>query len=129
MPIPRTVARFNRQYLNPMMLPLASRLPYMAVVRHRGRTSGREYETPILLFRSGDRVVIALTYGRDVDWVRNVRAGGGATVRHRGRELDLVAPEIRTDDTGVTQLPWPVRHFLPRVGVHDYLHLRQTHSD
>ena len=128
MPASKAMARFNRSYLNPVMRHLAVRLPLMGVVHHTGRTSGRAYETPILLFQSGNRVVIALTYGRDVDWVRNVQAANGATIRHRGRDLDVVAPEIRTDDTGGVRLPWLIRQFLPRVGVHDFLYLRQMRS-
>ena len=124
MPIPKAMTRFNRAYLNPVMRHLAVRLPFMGVVHHTGRTSGRAYETPVLIFRSGNRVVIALTYGRDVDWVRNVVAAGGGTIRSRGRDLAVVAPVIRTDDTGGVRLPWFVGPILPRLGVHDFLHLR-----
>ena len=31
-----------------------------------------------MAFRDGPTVTIALTYGPDVDWLRNVRAAGGA---------------------------------------------------
>ena len=124
MPISRSITGFNRRYLNPVMRPIAGRMPLMGVVEHTGRTSGRPYATPVLLFRSGNRVVIALTYGRDVDWVRNVVAAGGATIRSRGRDLAVVAPVIRTDDAGGVRLPWAVRQLLPRMGVHDFLQLR-----
>lgn len=124
MPASKTMARFNRSYLNPVMRHLAVRMPFMGVVHHTGRTSGRAYETPVILFRSGNRVVVALTYGRDVDWVRNVVAAGGGTIRSQGRDLAVVAPVIRTDDTGGVRLPGPVRQVLARLDVHDFLHLR-----
>lgn len=123
MPASKGMARFNRRFLNPVMRHLAVRMPYMGVVHHVGRTSGRTYETPILLFRSGNRLVIALTYGRDVDWVRNVTAAGKVTIRHRSRDLHAIAPEIHTDDTNGVRLPWLVRRILPRMGVRDFLHL------
>ena len=43
---------------------------------HRGRTSGRAYQTPINVFRRGDAYLFFLTYGADVDWVKNVLASG-----------------------------------------------------
>lgn len=124
MPAPKVMARFNRRYLNPVMRHLALRLPPFAIVRHTGRKSEHVYETPVIAFRSGNRLVIALTYGRDVDWVHNVVAAGGATVRSRGRDLAVVAPVIQTDDTGGVPLPGMVRQILTRLTVHDFLHLR-----
>lgn len=35
-----------------------------------------------------------LTYGRDVDWVKNVVAAGGCGLVHRGRTLELARPRI-----------------------------------
>lgn len=124
MPFPKAMTRVNRRFLNPVMRHLAVRLPMMGVIHHVGRTSGRAYQTPVLIFRSGNRVVIALTYGREVDWVRNVTAAGNCTIRSRGRNLAVVAPVIRRDDTGGVWLPWLVRRTLLLAGVHDYLHLR-----
>ena len=124
MPFPKAMTGVNRRVVNPAMRHLAGRVPLMGIVNHRGRTSGRTYRTPVLLFRSGNRVVIALTYGRDVDWVRNVTAAGEVTIRHRNRDLHAIAPEIRTDDTGGMRLPWLVRRILARADVHDFLHLR-----
>lgn len=129
MPFPKAMTGVNRRVLNPAMRHLAGRVPLMGIVQHRGRTSGRSYETPVLFFRSGDRFVIALTYGRDVDWVRNVVAAGEVTIRHRGRDLQAIAPQIRTDDTGGVSLPWLVRQILGRANVHDYLHLRRSTGD
>lgn len=124
MPFPKAMTRVNRRFLNPVMRHLAVRMPLMGVVHHVGRTSGRDYQTPVLVFRSGNRVAIALTYGRDVDWVRNVSAAGSCTIRSRGQNLALVAPVVRRDDTGGVKLPWPVRRVLKLSRVHDYLHLR-----
>jgi deazaflavin-dependent oxidoreductase (nitroreductase family) len=123
MPFSRTVGRLNRVTLNPVLRPLAARLPGMAVVEHRGRRSGTPYRTPVLLFRSGDTLVVALTYGSRTDWVRNVLASEGATIHTRGRTLRAGAPVVRRDDTGPVRLPAPVRAVLTRADVHEYLHL------
>lgn len=94
MPIPRIVARLNRVGLNRLTRRLAPRLPGFGVVVHRGRRSGREYRTPVNVFRSSGGVRIALTYGADSDWVKNVLAAGGCRLHTRGRYLDLAAPHL-----------------------------------
>lgn len=85
MVVPRRVARFNRAVFNPVVRPLAQRLPGLGVVQHRGRRSGRAYRTPVNVFRSGGDYVIALVYGTDSDRVRSVTAAGGCELRVRGQ--------------------------------------------
>ena len=98
MPLPRSVARVNRRVTNRLLGGLATRLPGFGVVVHTGRTSGRQYRTPVNLFRRGDRFVIALTYGPDADWVRNVLAEGGCTLETRGQTLPLSRPRLFHDE-------------------------------
>ena len=93
MPLPRSIARVNRRVTNRLLGGLAQRLPGFGVVVHKGRTSGRQYRTPVNVFRRGDRYIIALTYGPNADWVRNVLADGGCTLETRGRTS---GPEYRT---------------------------------
>jgi deazaflavin-dependent oxidoreductase (nitroreductase family) len=97
MPLPKALARFNRRVTNPVLAPLARRLPGFAIVTHTGRRSGREHRTPVNLFRSGDTYVIALTYGADAQWVRNVEAAGGCEIETRGARIRLVEPRIVHD--------------------------------
>jgi deazaflavin-dependent oxidoreductase (nitroreductase family) len=55
-----------------------------SIVRHTGRRSGRIYETPIIVQPTDGGFVIALTYGPDVDWYRNVLAANSCDIlRHR----------------------------------------------
>ena len=65
------------------------RLPGFGVVVHTGRRTHRQYRTPVNVFRRADRYIIALTYGPDADWVRNVRASGGCELETRGHTLRL----------------------------------------
>src|SRR5689334_2336121 len=74
----RRIAHFNRAVTNRVTRPLATRLPRLGIVVHRGRRTGVEYRTPVNVFRTPGGFNIALTYGRDADWVRNVMAAGGA---------------------------------------------------
>ncbi|HET8526563.1 MAG TPA: nitroreductase family deazaflavin-dependent oxidoreductase, partial [Actinomycetota bacterium] len=94
------VWRYRRavtRYVDPVLRPLAGRLPAFVIVTHQGRTSGHEYRTPVNLFRRGNEFLFFLTYGSDVDWVKNILAAGRCSVRTRGRDVELVEPELIAD--------------------------------
>jgi deazaflavin-dependent oxidoreductase (nitroreductase family) len=120
-PLPPWLARFNRVVTNPLARPVAARLPGFAVVRHVGRRSGRLYRTPVNLFRSSDRYVIALTYGAERDWVKNVLAAGGCGVETRGRTVRLTDPRVVKGDHAV--VPPAVRQILKAIGVTGFMEL------
>ena len=65
-----------------------------SVVRHVGRASGREYDTPVGAVATADGFVIALPYGSNTDWLRNVLASGSATIVHDGAEHAVHTPEV-----------------------------------
>jgi deazaflavin-dependent oxidoreductase (nitroreductase family) len=125
MPLPRWLGRFNRGVTNRVTRPVAQWLPGFAVVKHQGRRSGRRYRTPVNLFRSGDRYVIALTYGRDRDWVRNVLAAGGCEVETRGHLIHLAHPRIVIDKQR-SLVPQPIRPILKAIGVTEFMELNPT---
>jgi deazaflavin-dependent oxidoreductase (nitroreductase family) len=124
MPLPRSAARLNRVGLNRLTVRLAPRLPGLGVVLHRGRRSGREYRTPVNVFRGNRGVRIALTYGAGSDWVKNVLAEGGCRLHSRGRYLDLVAPHV-VHDSARSGIRLPQRAVLRLLGVSDFLDLRE----
>lgn len=124
MPLPEALARFNRKATNPLMRRIAGRAPFMAIVVHRGRRSGRRYETPVLAFSSGPRVTIALTYGADVDWLKNVRAAGGCTLIQRGRARELAGLRMLPPE-GRQRMPVPVRLILGLLHVDGFIELTE----
>src|SRR5258708_3091507 len=93
---------FNKQFLNRLtrLFALLPRGPF-ALIRHTGRRSGKVYETPIMVQPKDDSFVIALTYGADVDWYRNVLAAGHASLRWHGREYTLEKPEPLSAQTAL----------------------------
>lgn len=120
--LPKRLARFNRVVTNRVTGPLARWLPGFGVVVHRGRRSGREYRTPINIFRTSDGYVAALTYGV-TDWARNVMAAGGCELEARGWRVRLTDPRLvhtRPPD----DLPPVVRQLVGMIGVTDFLYLR-----
>ena len=112
------------RFIDPLLLPVATRLPAFGVLTHVGRTTGRVYRTPINLFRRGDDYLFFLTYGSDVEWVKNVIAAGSCSVETRGRIVDLVEPELITDPD-LRPAPPHVRFVERRIaGVTQYLRMR-----
>jgi deazaflavin-dependent oxidoreductase (nitroreductase family) len=120
MPIPRWVARANRVGFNRLARHVAPWLPGFGVVVHQGRRSGRTYRTPVNVFRSADGYVLALTYGSDSDWVKNVLAAGSAELRTRGQPVLVGAPRIYHDESrrGVGPV---ARQALRLLNVADFL--------
>jgi deazaflavin-dependent oxidoreductase (nitroreductase family) len=122
MPLPRSIARANRRVTNRLLGGLATRLPGFGVVVHTGRRSGCQYRTPVNIFQRGDRFTIAMMYGINADWVRNVLAEGGCAIETRGRTLRLSRPQLFHDESRHA-VPAPVRLVLSLVNVSDFLRL------
>jgi deazaflavin-dependent oxidoreductase (nitroreductase family) len=122
MPIPRIVGRWNKAGLNRVTRHIAPWAPGLGVVVHRGRRSGREYQTPVNVFPSAEGYVLALTYGPETDWVKNVLAAGGCELRTGGRTVQLTSPRLYHDESrrGIRPVE---RRVLRILGVADFLSL------
>jgi deazaflavin-dependent oxidoreductase (nitroreductase family) len=123
MPLPRWLATANRRYTNRVTTAAATRLPGFGVITHTGRRSGHRYRTPVNVFAAPGGYTVALTYGADSDWVRNVTAAGGCELEHRGRRERLGAPQVARDQTR-RQVPVVVRPVLAALGVSEFMTLR-----
>ncbi|MBD8079329.1 nitroreductase family deazaflavin-dependent oxidoreductase [Cellulosimicrobium arenosum] len=127
MPMPHWVTRTNKHLLNPVMLRVATGIGPMAVVHHVGRRSGREYATPVFAFAYRDapdspdvRVVFALTYGPDVDWVRNVEAAGTFVLERRDERYQVDDVARFTGEDGLRLLPGWTQSLLRLAGVDEF---------
>ena len=98
-----------------------------SVIRHVGRTTGRTYETPVILARVPDGFIAELTYGEDVDWYRNVVAAGGCVVLHGGKEYSVDAIEPYDAKAGRAAYPAPFRQILQVTGRTEFRLLRTRH--
>ena len=131
-PPPRTrlqgIRPFTIRFVNPLTRLVAGWLPGFGILRYRGRKSGKEYRTPMNVFRRGDHMVFALTYGPDVQWVKNVFAAGALEVRTVGRTVHLVEPEL-FHDPDQREMPAYVRPFLHGMRVTEFLRMRILRSD
>lgn len=122
MPIPKVVGQWNKVGLNRLTRHIAPWMPGFGVVVHRGRRSGRRYQTPVNVFRTGTGYVIALTYGPDADWVKNVLAAGACELRTRGQTIPLSSPRLFHDQSRYGIRPVE-RQVLRILNVSDFLSL------
>jgi deazaflavin-dependent oxidoreductase (nitroreductase family) len=122
MPIPKVVGRWNKAGLNRLTRHIAPWMPGLGVVSHRGRRSGRRYQTPVNVFRAGNGYVFALTYGPDTDWVKNILAAGGCELRTRGQAIQLGSPRLFHDESRSGIRPVE-RQVLRILDVADFLSL------
>ena len=120
MPAPKWLARLNLHVTNRVLGPLAKYAPGMGVIVHTGRKTRRQYRTPVLVFRRGDHFVVALTYGRDSQWVQNVLEHGGCKFETMGRALQLTRPNVFHDEQR-RSMPAVVRIILGLLNVSDFL--------
>lgn len=94
--------RFSRLF-NPMQMRQAgSAGASTSVIRHVGRNSGRAYATPVDAVATEDGFVVALPYGTQSNWVRNVLASGTATILDDGHAYPVVRPELVPLETVAT---------------------------
>jgi deazaflavin-dependent oxidoreductase (nitroreductase family) len=124
MPIPMAVARFNRVGTNRVTRTFAGWAPMFGILEHVGRRSGQMYRTPINLFTTPDGFAIALTYGRDVDWLKNLLAAGGATIQHRGKRMTVSDPRLTGPDEAIRWIPAPIRLVLRLLKVNEFVLVR-----
>lgn len=121
MPLPESLARFNRVVSNRVMRPLALIAPGFGVLHHRGRRTGKEYQTPLNVFQDGDRLIVALTYGEDVDWLKNARSSAQSHFILRGKRVKVGTPVDVPSSEGLATIPAPVTWMLKLLGVSKYV--------
>jgi deazaflavin-dependent oxidoreductase (nitroreductase family) len=102
-----------------------------SVIRHVGRRSGTEYQTPIDAVAIDDGFVIALPYGTNTDWLKNVLAGGTATIMKDGETYAVGAPDLVPIAETLHQFPPATQRTLRRFKVNETLRVRgsQPHAE
>ncbi|MEF2975874.1 nitroreductase family deazaflavin-dependent oxidoreductase [Subtercola sp. YIM 133946] len=110
-----------KRTLNRLTLRIArsSRGPF-TIVQHVGRRSGRTFETPIIVQPTAGGFVIALTYGPDVNWFRNVVAAGGCVLVHHRRRYTVAGIEPMDARQAIAAFPVPQRWILTALRQEDF---------
>ncbi len=118
----RSVAAFHRAITNRVAIRFVARLPGFGIVTNIGRKSGKLYRTPVNVFREPDRFLIALTYGRESGWVKNVMAAGGCQLETSRSRYQLSSPVV-VHDPSRRRFPLFVRMVLGLIAADDFLQL------
>ena len=118
-PAVRDAARhFHRAVGNPLQMRSAGRLgTHASVIRHRGRTTARIYETPVWAMPTEDGFVIAIVYGSGSDWLKNVLASGKAAIVHEGGTYPVGWPEIVPMEGARAYFPVTIQRIHRRINV------------
>lgn len=97
-PLMRPARLFASRVLNPPVMWYVRRFgsESQPLVYHRGRTSGREYVTPLCMVSTPEGFIVPAAFGPNVDWLANLRATpeskavyGGVTHRTVAEVIDL----------------------------------------
>ena len=116
------VRRFNRSVGNPRAMKTAGQPgAYAGIIRHVGRNSGTDYETPIGPYPSEDGFVIALPYGTRPDWLKNVLAAGTATLVTEGATYAVDGPQVVAADEALPSIPPKEQRSLRMFKVNEFL--------
>ena len=109
--------------VNPLLARVSGTrlIPLWAVLRHRGRRSGRWYATPVAVAWTADSLFVPLPFGTTADWPRNVLAAGGAVIKWKGSEHQMVGPEIVSDSSAFHPIE---RRALSLLGIRAVMRLR-----
>ena len=125
-PVLNTVRRISRA-TKPLVLKNAGHEGNpTSVVRHVGRSSGREYETPVSALATDDGFVIALPYGQNTDWLKNILARGSGAIVDQGTTYTVDAPEVVPTSEAEPHLPADTLRALHLFRVEECLRVRRA---
>ena len=123
----RNAARlFHHAIGNPLQMRSAG-MPgtYASVLRHRGRTTGRTYETPVWAVPTEDGFVIRLVYGSRSDWLKNVLASGAAEIVNKGKTYHVDRPKIVPMESARRYFPGTIQRIDRLIRVDRCLRVRR----
>ncbi|HEY4383975.1 MAG TPA: nitroreductase/quinone reductase family protein [Ktedonobacteraceae bacterium] len=95
-----------------------------AILRHVGRRSGKEFETPIIVSPLGEDFVFALTYGPKVDWYRNLQANGKGTLIWHGKTYTIKKVEPLDRSIGLSVHHLHEQAILRIMDVRDFVRVK-----
>ena len=114
----------NKHVTNKILIHISGKnFGHFAILSHRGRISGKLYRIPIIAEPIENGFVIALTYGKKVDWYENVMTEGGCSLYWKNKEYKLIHPEFIDKEVGVMAFPGIFRSGLTKMGIEYYLRL------
>lgn len=109
---------FNRRWANPLILRFAGTPPWsVARLDHRGRRSGAHRGTPLWAEPVSGGFLIAMPYGTDVDWAKNLIHAGEGLLKYQGVRYRVGSPRIVPAAEALPELPALIRLFIDMSGI------------
>jgi deazaflavin-dependent oxidoreductase (nitroreductase family) len=103
----------NKYVTNKILIHIAGKsFGHFVILRHYGRKTGKQYSIPVIAEPVENGFVIALTYGKKVDWYANVAAKGTCIIRWKNVEYSLKNPELFNQEIALMAFPAFVRFGL-----------------
>jgi deazaflavin-dependent oxidoreductase (nitroreductase family) len=123
---PRNPIATISRIVNPLVVLFAGTrlLPLYGVIRHRGRRSGKTFQTPVVVRPIERGFIVPMPWGEGTDWFRNVRAAGGCVIRWKGRDYDVVEPEAVDTQQVLSAFNGPTRAGMTRFGIKQVMRVR-----
>jgi deazaflavin-dependent oxidoreductase (nitroreductase family) len=118
------IRRMNKAFTNKLLIHISGKkFGHFAILSHTGRKSGKVYRIPVIAEPFMNGFVIALTYGKKVDWYENVAAKGGCSLTWKNMEYPLTHPEFIDKEIALTAFPAMFRSGLRKMGIENFLKL------
>lgn len=119
-----SIRYFNKYIFNRIILWFARRNkgPFTVVI-HKGRRSGRIYKTPVLASFVDESILIPLSYGEHVDWLRNVLANDGCEIIQNDVRVVARNPVVIEAESTLDLLPEGRSNLFERFDVGKFLRL------
>jgi deazaflavin-dependent oxidoreductase (nitroreductase family) len=97
---------FNKFIFNRLVIAAfgGQRGPFSILI-HTGRRTGTSYKTPVLATYVDDAILIPLSYGANVDWLKNVLAAGACDLLNKGEEIHAEDPRVMNAQEALSMLP------------------------
>jgi hypothetical protein len=114
----------NKYVTNKLLIRISGKsIGHFAILSHEGRKTGKIYRIPIIAEPVNNGFIIALTYGRKVDWCANVIAKGSCSLFWKNNEYSLQKPEFVDKEIGLNAFPAMFRTGLKVMGIQYFLRL------
>lgn len=119
MPMPLWWGKINKRVFNPIELRRGKR----PTLTHVGRSSGKEYVTPLDAHPVEGGYMFILVYGSKSDWVQNILASGTATLTKGGDTLELANPRVVSPDVALPLLGADVKVPSGLIKIEEFLQM------
>jgi deazaflavin-dependent oxidoreductase (nitroreductase family) len=117
MPVWSWLPKVNKHVFNKLELKRGKR----PVIVHKGRKSGKIYQTPLDAHPIDGGYIFILMYSSGADWVKNVLASKEATLKVPSDEIDLESPKLLTKEEAQKILPISTKYPPEFLNVSEYM--------